>query len=139
MFVWLNLAVVLEDEHQMSDVLVLNTIRYLPGVEHEASSPPASYHPVCNLHDPALGMEFLPVAGINHHVSPGTGHRRSPVSAATIASRPDAWTSEFPMHSTTSNRSPVAAGRSAHAQCNRGIASRSRRNRAAAVLTIASL
>ena len=70
---------------------------------------------------------------------PGRATRRSPVSASTIAPRPAAWTSEFPTHSTTSNRSLVAVGRSAHLRCSTGIASRSRRNRAAAASAIASL
>src|SRR6266498_2882941 len=74
MLVRLNLAAGLEDEHQMGDVLVAEAIRYLPGIEHQASPPPAGHHPVGNLDDLALGMEFLPVTGINHHVSPGTGH-----------------------------------------------------------------
>jgi hypothetical protein len=40
--------------------------------------PPARYHPVGNLNDLPLGMELLPVTGINHHVSPGTGHPPQP-------------------------------------------------------------
>jgi hypothetical protein len=74
MFVRLNLAAVAEDKHQMGDVLVAEAIRYLPGIEHQASPPPASHHPVCQLDDLALGMKLLPVTGINHHMSPGTGH-----------------------------------------------------------------
>ena len=54
MFVWLNLAAVVEEEHQMGDVLVAEAVRYFPGIEHEASSPPASHHPVGNLDDLAL-------------------------------------------------------------------------------------
>src|SRR5215469_11912499 len=40
-FVRLNLPAVLEGEHQMGDVFVAQTIGYLPGVEHQASPPPA--------------------------------------------------------------------------------------------------
>src|SRR6266571_2569919 len=72
-FVRLNLAAGLKDEHQMGDVLVAEAVRYLPGIEHQASPPPASHHPAGNLDDRALGMKLLPVTGINHHMSPGTG------------------------------------------------------------------
>ena len=61
------------------------------------------------------------------------------MSAWTIASRPTACTSALPVHSTTSNRSSMAAGRSAHKQRWTAIASPSRRNRAAATSTIAWL
>src|SRR6266568_701562 len=47
-FVRLNLAAVVEGEHQMGDVLVAEAIRYLPGIEHQASPPPASHHPICH-------------------------------------------------------------------------------------------
>jgi hypothetical protein len=77
-FVWLNLVAVLEDEHQMSDVLVAEAIRHLPGIEHHASPPPASHHLVGHLNDPALCMELLPVTGVNHHIAPGTGHPPQP-------------------------------------------------------------
>src|SRR5260370_33356965 len=30
-FVWLNLAIVIEDEHQMGDLLLAKALRYLPG------------------------------------------------------------------------------------------------------------
>src|ERR1700689_87464 len=73
-FVCLNLVAVLKDEHHMGDVLVVEALRYLPGVEHDAPAPRASYHPVGNLHDLALGVQLLPVTGVDHHVSPGTGH-----------------------------------------------------------------
>src|ERR1700689_1461592 len=72
-FVWLDPAVVIEDESQMGDVPVAEAIRYLPGIEHETSSSRASYHPVGELNDLALGVKLLPVTGINHYVSPGAG------------------------------------------------------------------
>src|SRR6266516_857155 len=53
-FVWLNPAAGLTSEHQMGDVLVVEAIRYLPGIEHQASPFPASDHPVGNLNDLAL-------------------------------------------------------------------------------------
>jgi len=73
-----SLATVVEHEHQMSDVLIAKAIRYLPRIQRQASSPLASYHPVCHLDDPAVGVELLPVTGINHHVSPGAGHAPQP-------------------------------------------------------------
>src|ERR1700685_2660984 len=83
MLTWLNLTAVrttavLKEEHQMGDVLVAEAIRYLPGVEHQASPSLARDHPVAHLDDLAPGMEPLPVAGINHHVSAGTGHPPQP-------------------------------------------------------------
>ncbi len=62
----------------MGDVLVAEAIRHLPGIEHQTSPPPAGYHPLGNLNDLPLGMELLPVTGVNHHVSPGTGHPPQP-------------------------------------------------------------
>jgi len=56
-----------------------------------------------------------------------------------MASWPAAWTSEFPTQSTTSKRSAIVLGRSAHRQRRSGMASCSRRNRAAACSIIASL
>ena len=56
-----------------------------------------------------------------------------------MASWPVAWTSEFPTQSTTSKRSARVAGRSAHRLCRAGIARCSRRKRAVACSTIASL
>ena len=51
-FVWLNPAAVLEDEHQMGDVLVAEAVRHLPGIEHQASPPPAGDHLVVVSHRP---------------------------------------------------------------------------------------
>src|SRR6516164_11177629 len=72
-FMWLNPAAVLKDEHQVGDVLTAKAVRHLPGIQHQASPPTAGYHPVRYLDDPALGMELLPVARIDHHISPGAG------------------------------------------------------------------
>src|SRR5215470_13062141 len=36
-FVWLNPAAVLKEEHQMGDVLAAEAIRHLPGIQHQAS------------------------------------------------------------------------------------------------------
>src|SRR5215467_484783 len=77
-FMWLNPAAVLKEEHQMGDVLVAEALRHLPGIEHQASAPPAGYHPVGDLDDLAFGMELLPVTGVDHHVSAGTGHPPQP-------------------------------------------------------------
>src|SRR6266567_6570136 len=78
MFVRLNPAAVVEGEHQMGDVLVAEAIWYLPGIEHQASSPRVGHHPVGDLDDLAFGMKLLPVTGINHHISPGAGHPPQP-------------------------------------------------------------
>ena len=71
-------AAVLEDEHEMGDVLLVETVRYLPGVQDDAPAAAPGRHPVGDLHDPALGMELLPVTGIDHHVSAGADHLPEP-------------------------------------------------------------
>src|SRR5215472_7214870 len=58
----LDLAAGLKDEHQMGNVILAQVVGYLPGIEHQASPPPASHQPVGNLNDLALSMELLPVA-----------------------------------------------------------------------------
>ena len=81
MFVRLNLAAVVEDEHQMGDVLVAEAIGYLPGIQRQASSPAANYHPVGYLDDPALGMDFSQLRESTTTCPPGRAIRFSPVSA----------------------------------------------------------
>ena len=70
----LDPAAVLEEEHEMGDVLLVETVRYLPGVQDDAPAAVPGHRPVGDLHDPALGMELLPVTGIDHHVSAGADH-----------------------------------------------------------------
>src|SRR5262249_860570 len=65
------------------NVLLAQAIRYLPGIEHQASPSPASHQPVGDLNDLALGMELLPVTGINHHIL-----RDGPSAAAPSAPQP---------------------------------------------------
>jgi len=74
----LDPVAILEHEHQVSDVLLIEVIRNLPGVEHDAPVPGAHPHPVHDLDDPAFGVELVPVAGIDHHVPSGTGHPPQP-------------------------------------------------------------
>src|SRR6516162_4258923 len=45
-FVYLELAAVVKDEHQMGDVLVAKAIRYLPGIEHHAPPSLPGHHPI---------------------------------------------------------------------------------------------
>ena len=74
----LDPAAVLEEEHEMGDVLLVETIRYLPGVQDDAPAAAPGHHLVGDLHDPALGMKLLPVTGIDHHVSAGADHLPEP-------------------------------------------------------------
>ncbi len=82
MFVWLNLAAGLEDEHQMGDVLVAEAVRYLPGIEHQASSPPRV------ITRPAIwtiwrsACSFSQLRESTTTCPPGRAIRRSPVSAS---------------------------------------------------------
>ena len=58
-FVRLQLTIGVEDEHQMGGVLVAGAIRYLPGIKHQASPPPASHRPAGDLDDLALGVQIM--------------------------------------------------------------------------------
>src|SRR5580658_7048745 len=70
----LDPAAVLKDEDDMGDVLLVQAVRYLPGVQDDAPAAVPGYHAVGELYDPALGMELLPVTGIDHHVPAGADH-----------------------------------------------------------------
>ena len=103
---------VLEDEHDVGDVLVVQAIGYLPGVEAQApagrpgSAPGARRGTIrrsaCSFSQLRESIATCP---------PGLAIRLSPVSASTMASRPAAWTSEFPTQSTTSKRSARVRGK----------------------------
>src|SRR5260370_26793602 len=60
MFVRLNLAAVVEDEHQMDDVPVTETTRPLPGTQHQAPAPPPGPPPACNANTLPRRLDLLP-------------------------------------------------------------------------------